>query len=682
MKPSPLLSLLSLLLAAPFALAAGVVSNAVPFAATALGTPVVHDGYLYLSADSLSGGGLAVFDLENPAAPAFAAGVRTAGPASAAPVLLGDTAYLPTEAGIEVFDVTRPEEPASVRLVTPHAPRSSLAGLRLVGERLVAHQSDAIRLYDLSDPFAPRLTDAEAIASKDTAAASSLFLAAAPFAARNCATNHLFRIDSGRFVDCGPLAEEVAPPTNTPGLFFVTDKIAYVPDGPDAIRVADFTDPRRPDVSGATNVPSAFLPPQGQRGRLFAGRTNVLDVISVWKPLDPHYSRSVIFPADVDVSRLRLAGDLAYLSDDASSSLRTYSIAGSNAVLTAEARFRRPPGRLLLADTTPLEQALHRAPGMAAAPDVSYDEVFHEDIALVGGHIVSSIASHDDEGPTGITLANVATHLARTSTVHTVGGTIHGFCADPATNRLFVADSLAISVFRLVDGGLVEEARFPLSRHPLYGPRALALADNGTNHVLLAACGADGLRAYELVETNLILRAACETGGFACDVAVSGDRIFVADGEQGVTVCRLEDDKLLKLRTYALPRGTATALAAKDGIAYVAAGSVPLAILADGVRPLPLAARDKDVPGAYALDIALVERGDRLYALLADGRAGLSLYDVTDPRAPAFVSLLTADEVEYTSFHSVVALCTDGRLVYALDASDHLLFAMEIFPDD
>ena len=57
------------LLAAPLALLAGVRTNAVPFAATTLGTPVVHDGYLYLPADTFGRGGFAVFDLEEPAAP-------------------------------------------------------------------------------------------------------------------------------------------------------------------------------------------------------------------------------------------------------------------------------------------------------------------------------------------------------------------------------------------------------------------------------------------------------------------------------------------------------------------------------------------------------------------------------------------------------------------------------------
>ncbi len=149
----------------PFALFAdgAIHTNDVPFAAAALGAPVVHDGYLYMSADTLFGGGLAVFDLSNPASPAFAAGVRTAGPASAAPAFLGDTAYLPTEPGIEVFDVTRPEEPASVRLLAPLSPRSSTSKIFVVGERLIdepLHSDADCLLYDISDPFSPLLTDA------------------------------------------------------------------------------------------------------------------------------------------------------------------------------------------------------------------------------------------------------------------------------------------------------------------------------------------------------------------------------------------------------------------------------------------------------------------------------------------------------------------------------------------
>jgi hypothetical protein len=319
---------------------------------------------------------------------------------------------------------------------------------------------------------------------------------------------------------------------------------------------------------------------------------------------------------------------------------------------------------------------MRNAPDLAGIPASPCGEAFREDIALVGeGHIVCSYGLPAAR-PTGIMLASPSNNLARTSAIHDLGGIVHGFCVSADTNRLFAADSLAIVVFRLVNGDLAEEARFPLSRNPLYGPRALAIADNG---LLLAACGADGLRAYAYDGTNLALRATCETDGFACDVAVSGDRIFVADRERGITVCRFAKGKLEKLRTHALPRGTATALVARDGIAYVAAGTVPLAILADDLRPLPLASRGKAPSGAYALDIALLERGDKLFALVADGRAGLSLFDVTDPRAPAFASLLTADETELSFLHAVDAVCTDGRLVYALDAASGLLFALDPF---
>ena len=640
-------------------------TNVVNFKASELGTPAAHDGYLYLPADSLSGGGLAVFDLANPAAPVFAAGVRTAGPASGTPALLGDTVYVPTEAGIEVFDVTRPEEPASIRLLTPHAPRSSVADLGVVGERLVARQREAIRLYDLSDPFSPFLTEVAPLDARGPKPASALFLAAAPLTSggNNDATNHLFRIDSGRLVDFGPLSLPEGYVTNAPALHFVTDKIAYLADGPNAILIADFTDPRRPDIVGYTNVPSAFLSPQGQRGRLFAGHTNVLDVINVWKPLEPRHSRTVVFPAHVDVARLCLSGDYAYFP--CGTFLQTYSITGSNAVLTAEARFRQSTGPTRLADKSLLEHALARAP--ARVPDGTSEAVFREDLAFIGGHLVRSHGLPNSP-PTGIALCDPSNLLAQASAIHTLGGTVHGFCADPASNRLFVADSFAIAVFRVADGNLTEEMRFPLSRHPLYGPRALALADDG---LILAACGADGLRAYAYDGTNLNLRATCETGGFACDVAVSGDRIFVADRERGVTVCRYADGQLEKLRTHALPRGTATAIAAKDGIAYVAAGDAPLAIISDAL-PLPLATRPGGPAGAYALDIALLERNGSLCALVADGRAGLSLYDVTDPKAPVFASLLTADDDGNTFLNAVVAVCTDGHRVYALDVRDGL----------
>ncbi len=665
----------------PMALAmADAATNDVPFAAAAIGAPVVHDGYLYLSADSLSGGGLAVFDLEDPAQPRFAAGVRTAGPATDAPDFLGDTVYLPTAAGIEVFDVTRPEEPAPVRLVTPHAPGPTLPSVSVKGERLVAPYGDGIRLYDITDPFSPTLTDAAPLFSL---AHSRTFTVATPFSPESDISwsNRIFRIDSGRFVDCGPLPADTPALTNAVAISFVTDNIAYLADGPDAVVIADFTDPRRPDIARCTNVPSSFLHPQGQRGRLYAGSSNILDVISVWKPLEPHLSRTVAFPPSVDVRHLRIAGDYAYYAHNGDCALRTYSIAGSNAVLTAEARFPYAPGKVALAELSPLQNVLEGPPlfSFDLAP-LPQDETIKEDIALVGGRIVRSHGLPDVR-PDAIAAAALAAPLKTTDALP-LGGVVHGFCADSASNLLFVADSLAIHLLRLTDGGIAEEARLPVSSHPLYGPRALTLADGGTNQVLLAACGADGLRAYLRDGTNLVLMAACETGGFACDVAVSGDTVFVADRERGVTVCRLADGKLERIRTHALPRGSANAVSAKDGVAYVAAGEAGLAVLS-ATRPIPLALGPR-APNAFALDLALFEREGRRWALVAEGRGGLALFDVTDPKAPAFAWRLTDEETGRPIFDWVVTVCSDGHRAYALDARFGL-FVVDldvVFADD
>ena len=643
---------------------AGAVTNDVPFPAAVVGVPVVHDGYLYLSADSLSGGGFAVFDLEDPAQPHFAAGVRTSGPATDAPAFLGDTAYLPTVAGIEVFDVTRPEEPAPVRLVAPHALGPTFPSVSVKAERLVAPNGDGIRLYDISDPFSPLLTDAASLCSL---AHSRTFMVASPYSPESGVTwsNRIFRIDSGRFVDCGPLPADTPAFTNAIAIHFVTDNIAYLADGPDAVVAADFTDPRRPDIAKCTNVPSSFLGPQGQRGRLYAGSSNILSVISVWKPLEPHLSRTVAFPPSVDVGHLCIAGDYAYYADDEGCALLTYSIAGSNTVLTAEARFPRAAGKVALAELSPLQNVLGCVPLFSFDPaPLPGDETFREDIALVGDGIVRSYGLPDAR-PDAIAAAALAAPL-KTTDVLPLGGVVHGFCADSASNLLFVADSLSIRLLKLTEGGIAEEALFPVSTHPLYGPRALALAENGTNQVLLAACGADGLRAYARNGTNLVLMAACETGGFACDVAVSGDTVFVADRERGVTVCRLADGKLERIRTHALPRGSANAVAAKDGVAYIAAGEAGLAVLS-AARPIPLA-RGPRAPDAFALDLALFEREGRLYALVAEGRGGLALFDVTDPKAPAFAWRLTDEETGRPLFDWVVAVCTDGRRAYALDA--------------
>ena len=706
MKP---FNLLATLVASLALVADGAIkTNDIPFEAAVLGAPVIHDGYLYMSADTLFGGGLAVFDLSDPAAPIFAAGVRTAGPASAAPAFLGDTAYLPTEPGIEVFDVTRPEEPASVRLLAPLSPRSSTSKIFVVGERLVdepLHSDADCLLYDISDPFSPLLTDAAPLHPIQGNPASRTLLAA-----RFCGetTNRIFRIDSGRFVDCGPLpdpavtnvkkeipfqlvGDRIARLANgrlvdiglsggeiarlfeqSVSVHFVTDKIAYLIDGPDAVTVADFSDPRRPDIAHCTNIPSAFLPPQGQRGRLYAASSNVLEVISVWKPLEPQRSRSVAFPADVDVSKLRINGDYAYFADSDNGALRTYSIAGSNAVLKAETRFNRNSGKFVLSEKSPLRYAKERAPRVALMPDASYDEAFREDILIANGLLVRSYGLYDNYGSlTNLSISKLDKPL-KTIDVHQLGGTIHGFCAVPGTNLLFAADSLAIDILRVMETGIVKEAQFSLSRHPLFGPRALTVADDG---VILAACGADGLRAYAYDGTNLNLRATCDTGGIAQGVAVSGNRVFVADGARGVTVCNYADGKLEKGRTHALARGSAEAVVARDGVAYVAAGEGSLAVLSD-TRLITEMSIEGRQPGAYALDIALMEHEGHPHAVVAEGRGGITIYDVSNPKSPVIAYEFKGEMT--TGIDSVVAVCADGRRVYALGTGIGL-FVIEPF---
>jgi hypothetical protein len=293
-------------------------------------------------------------------------------------------------------------------------------------------------------------------------------------------------------------------------------------------------------------------------------------------------------------------------------------------------------------------------------PDASYDEAFREDILLANGLLVRSYGLYDNYSSlTNLSISKLDKPL-KTIDMHQLGGTIHGFCAVPGTNLLFAADSLAIDILRVMETGIVKETHFPLSRHPLFGPRALTVADDG---VILAACGADGLRAYAYDGTNLSLRATCDTGGVAQGVAVSGNRVFVADAARGITVCSYANGKLEKGRTHALARGSAEAVVARDGVAYVAAGEGSLAILSD-TRPITEMSSEGRRPGAYALDIALMEHDGRLHAVVAEGRGGITIYDVSNPKSPVIAYEFKGEMM--TGIDSVVAVCADGRRVYAL----------------
>ena len=307
--------------------------------AETLGTPVVHDGYLYLTASSEISDTILVFDLKKPGEPLFAGSTETDGAALCPPQFLGDTAFLLTENGIQIFDATRPENITPVRTLESRLDPTDNGTARIADEHLIVATSESTRIYDISNPFEPVLTDSTTLEPYADFPFSGTYLPA--FAA---GTNAIFRIRDGRFTDCGPVNRGTngIPDAQTwVSAKFVTDKIAYITAHNADLCIADFTDPVKPDITFVPDFPEVLAPQPKTKGHIYACGKNAREIcdISVWKPLDPHHSRTITFPDDIDIGKLTFNGPVCYAASDEVHALRTYSVSATNAVCIAEIPF-------------------------------------------------------------------------------------------------------------------------------------------------------------------------------------------------------------------------------------------------------------------------------------------------------------------------------------------------------
>jgi hypothetical protein len=126
--------------------------------------------------------------------------------------------------------------------------------------------------------------------------------------------------------------------------------------------------------------------------------------------------------------------------------------------------------------------------------------------------------------------------------------------------------------------------------------------------------------------------AVSSTPGAAVDVAVVGDRAFVADGIGGVRVFDLDAPGGPALAEIVGVPGKASSIATDGTYLYVAAGAE------GGLRVLdPAASGTKEIGGVTTPDAAWAVAVAAPYAYVAVQTAGVSVFDVSDPTAPALV---------------------------------------------
>ncbi|MCB1184305.1 SUMF1/EgtB/PvdO family nonheme iron enzyme [bacterium] len=138
------------------------------------------------------------------------------------------------------------------------------------------------------------------------------------------------------------------------------------------------------------------------------------------------------------------------------------------------------------------------------------------------------------------------------------------------------------------------------------------------------------------------LASWCDSPGSALDVELEGDYAFVADGNEGLAVFRIDDGET-PVRVARLPlEGRCRAIAVRDGLAVLAAQGSGVHFV-DVRNPTQPVFRGR-ILTEYAMDLALTPSG---LVLVADRDEGLVVlrgpHPFTDATPPAPVRSLTAE---------------------------------------
>lgn len=647
-------------------IAADTGKKVLPVDGDILGTPAVHDGYLYMCTGSEFSNQLTIFDLNDAKNPQFVYAAPIKGQLTSTPQFIGDTAVISTTSGVEIFDITRPEEATRLSNIPPLKAYPQYCAAKLAGDSLLISDDSSIRVFDISDPFAPAVTDITDLVPLEGFPVSKSYLPVS-----NGESNLLYSIATGRLSLCGPLpnCQETLAATNRL-IKFLTDKIAYISCDNSSVCIADMKDPIRPDWTICTNISTSLLPMPRQNGHIYAGSSNILEDISAWKPFEPRSLRKITFPSNVDVHGLTVNGSIAYVANKQCHSLQTFSIATTNATLLSEVFFEHKASIASFAtDNSGSNNSKYNADLRTTSP------ILKSSICIAGKRLFATLPpgfcakKQKNVGSRliSVDISNPSEPLITDCIL--LAGYAESLCIVPSTNRIYTAGGKGIAIISFSkQGKLSLDASFALTKNEVYGPHGITIANDG--HIL-AACGADGLKAYNYDGSNLTQKVICETGGFAKDVACFSNSVYVADDTRGLSEFSYSNGVLTKLRTHTLPKGTVNAVAVHNGNAYAACGETPLAVLSS-VRPMPYAGRPENEGSGDARYLCIIGQGKKTYAVVADFGNTISLYDVTDSYKPAYVSSLPRSSSGKGAASSALAVASDGKFIFVIDQEQNL----------
>jgi hypothetical protein len=251
------------------------------------------------------GSGLQVIDISNPENPQIIGAVDTPDLAWDVTVV-GSTAYVADwNSGLQVIDISNPESPQIIGAVdTP-----DLAyGVIVVGDTAyVADRHGGLQVIDISNSASPKI-----IGSVDTpgGAFGVTVVGSTAYVAAYSSGLHIIDISS-------PASPQIISSVDTPGNAWdviVVNSTAYVADQSGSLQVIDISSPASPQIVGAMDTPDSA------RGVVVVGDTayvadesGSLQVIDISSPASPKIIGSVDTPGSA--VGVTVVDDTAYVAD-------------------------------------------------------------------------------------------------------------------------------------------------------------------------------------------------------------------------------------------------------------------------------------------------------------------------------------------------------------------------------
>lgn len=557
----------------------------------------VLGGYLYLATGTV---GLQVIDARDPASPHSVGGSDTSGYAEDV-FLSGNYAYVADGfAGLQVFDI---HEPANPKRVGGADTSGTAEAITVAGNyAYVADREAGLQVIDVSDPTSPR-----PLGSYFTGGSVWSVAAGGNYAyvlvSKN-STSSLEIIDVSNPVNPSPVSSYRSPSPGTTGVLLgltASGTFAYLASGRDGLQIVDVGNPASPRRIGACDT-------RGLAGRVvvsgdyayLTGGDRGLQIIDIRDPTAPQLLSG--YATGGQAQQVVLSGHYAYLADgeaglqsiditnlaapkrvsslDALGSITHVALSGEYAyVVDVHASTGQKENNLLIVDVsdpTNLKRIVgyytttNQLVSVGVSGDFAYAVNFLNDLEIID---VSTPSNPRKVGSVPVACCPFEIILSGDyAYVLSAGGNLRPlwrvtifdittpafpkrvgdyFDADWASN-VAIADTYAyVAGYHGIQVLDISQAARPRKvgayGNPAQGDSAYGIAVSA-NYAYVARSGF-GLLVLEVGNPGNPQRVGSfQTKGFATGVAVAGDHVFVAAGEEGLLIF----DSFRQLRLEAL----------------------------------------------------------------------------------------------------------------------------------